>query len=354
VPGQGGAERPLTQNRWTGVADLAWVPDGRGLVVNTQERSGGPLQIVYVSYANGEVRRITSDLNYYLSVSITADSRAVATVQWESSVDAWVAPMAALDSAKPITSHGSLGFPTWSPDGRIVYRGADTNIWLMGSDGSNPKQLTSNAGGNFFPRVSPDGHYTVFTSDRTGSFQIWRMDSDGNNPKQLTNSPFQEGIPDCSPDGKWVVYSKWGAEKGLWKIPMDGGNPVRLSDAEAHVPTISPDGKAIAYSYEDPSANPPHGIAIMAFEGGPPLKRFDTPQSARFRWAADGRSLLYAKNEGGVENIWNQPIAGGTPKQITHFNSEAITSFQLSLDGKRIVMSRGTSKQNVVLIRDLR
>jgi hypothetical protein len=42
------------------------------------------------------------------------------------------------------------------------------------------------------------------------------------------------------------------------------------------------------------------------------------------------------------------------PTQITHFNSEEIDSFDLSQDGKRIVMSRGTIRQDVVLIRDLR
>jgi Tol biopolymer transport system component len=145
-----------------------------------------------------------------------------------------------------------------------------------------------------------------------------------------------------------------GAEKGIWKVPMEGGNPVRLNDTDALYSIISPDGKMIAYSYEDAAASPPHGVAIMAFEGGPPMKRFDTPQSARFQWAADGRSLLYTKNEGGVENIWSQPIAGGTPKQITHFNSELIKVFNLSRDGKRIVMLRGTFKQYVLLIRDLR
>jgi Tol biopolymer transport system component len=358
VPVQGGAERPLTPKRWPWVADLAWVPDGRGLVADTQARSGGPTQIAYVSYANGDVRRITSELNPYSGVSVTADSRVVATVQRESLADAWVAPVAALDSAKPITSHGSMNDPTWSPDGRIVYSSdADGNIWLMGSDGSNPKQLTSNAGGNFLPRVSPDGHYIVFLSDRAGSFQIWRMDREGNNPKQLTDSPFQDAGPDCSPDGKWVVYSKFGTEKGVWKVPMEGGNPVRLNnDTEAEYLTISPDGKMIAYSYEDPSANPPQGVAIMAFEGGPPTKHFDISSSMMtwFRWGTDSRLLLYTKNEGGVDNIWSQPIAGGTPKQITHFNSELISNFDLSRDGKRLVMSRGTRKQDVVLIRDLR
>ncbi|MGA8616980.1 MAG: hypothetical protein WB660_00455 [Candidatus Sulfotelmatobacter sp.] len=128
--------------------------------------------------------------------------------------------MAALDSAKPITSDGRASGPTWSLDGRIVYFSyADGNIWVMGPDGSNRKQLTSNTGGrNLDPQVSPDNHYIIFDSDRTGSEQIWRIDSDGNNPKQLTDRPLLEPGGDCSPDGKWVVYSKRGAEKGVWKV----------------------------------------------------------------------------------------------------------------------------------------
>jgi len=354
---QGGAERPLTQKRRHSVEDLAWVPDGRGLVANAAEQLEGLAPIVYVSYANGEDRRITSDLNYYGNVSVTADSRVVATVQMEWPFNVWVAPMAALDSAKPITSDGRGDWPTWSPDGGVAYSNyADGNIWLIGPDGSNRKQLTSKARG-FNPRFSPDGHYIVFTSDASGSVQIWRMDSDGNNPKQLTDSPFQlVSRSDCSPDGKWVVYSRWGSEKGVWKVSMEGGNAVRLSDTDAHVPTVSPDGKMVAYSYEDASANPPRGIAIMAFEGGSPTKRFDIPHGelTAFRWAADGRSLLYSKSEGGVSNLWSQPIAGGTPKQITNFNSEEIDDFDVSRDGKRLVMSRGTPKQDVVLIHDVR
>jgi eukaryotic-like serine/threonine-protein kinase len=355
VPVQGGVQRPIAQKRWAWVYDLAWVPDGRGLVANTQERAGGPMQIVYVSYPNGEVRRVTSDLNYYHNVSVTADSRVLATVQFEIWSDFSVAPVAALDSAKPITSGGLVGNPAWSMGNKIVYQSySDGNIWQMGSDGSEPKQLTSDTGANTDPRVSRDGHFIVFDSDRTGSLQIWRIDSDGNNPKQLTDTPLLEWGADCSPDGKWVVYSKSGMEKGVWKVPMEGGNPVRLNDAEAHNPAISPDGKMIAYSYKDRLANPSRGVAIMTFEGGPPMKRFDIEEQASFRWAADGRSLLYTKNEGTVSNLWRQPIAEGTPKQITHFNSEWIYAFDLSPDGKRLVMSRGTEKKDVVLIRDLR
>jgi hypothetical protein len=36
--------------------------------------------------------------------------------------------------------------------------------------------------------------------------------------------------------------------------------------------------------------------------------------------AIHSRSILYIKNEGGISNIWSQPISGGAAKKITHFN----------------------------------
>ena len=187
---RGGIERRLTSKRWVWIADLAWAPDGRGLIVDASERDSGPVQIEFVSYASGEVRRITGDPNYYHAVSVTTDSSVIATMQFEFSLDAWVAPMAELDNAKPITSHGRGEEPTWSPDGKIVHWSYnDGNIWLIESNGSSPRQLTSNTGFNGSPRVSPDGRYIVFYSDRTGSGQIWRMDFDG---KRLTNTPVRQ------------------------------------------------------------------------------------------------------------------------------------------------------------------
>ena len=56
------------------------------------------------------------------------------------------------------------------------------------------------------------------------------------------------------------------AERGIWKLPIEGGNAVCLSDAEAADPTVSPDGKMIAYLYKDPSANPPNGLEILHSE----------------------------------------------------------------------------------------
>jgi hypothetical protein len=58
-------------------------------------------------------------------------------------------------------------------------------------------------------------------------------------------------------------------------------------------------------------------------------------------------------NQGGVSNLWSQPISGGTAKQISHFNSERILDFDLSRDGKNLVLTRGLWTSDVFLIHDV-
>jgi hypothetical protein len=57
---------------------------------------------------------------------------------------------------------------------------------------------------------------------------------------------------------------------------------------------------------------------------------------------------------GGASNIWEQPIAGGAAKQLTHFTSETGSLFDLSKDGKQLAIQRDTSSSNVVLIHDVK
>jgi eukaryotic-like serine/threonine-protein kinase len=354
---QGGSEQPLTEKRWAWIGGLKWHSDGRGLILNVMELTSLRRQIEYLSETNGEVRRITTDTNDYDGVSLTSDSRTLATVQEKDSFDAWVAPFADVGSAKPITSSGISREATWSPNGKIVFekyggRG-ESNIWIMESDGSNARQLTADAGRvNMAPRVSPDQRYIVFVSERTGSAHLWRMDIDGNNPKQLTNSTADYqwlGAPDYTSDGKWIVYTRKGVEGGIWKVPLEGGQPVRITTVNsAYYPAVSREGKLLAY-YNDATG----GVEIMPLDGSTPAKRFDIAMGV-IRWTPDSRSFLYVKNEGGVSNIWKQPISGDPPKQITSFNNQFIGTFDVSRDGKQLLMIRGTANRDVVLIRDVR
>jgi Tol biopolymer transport system component/predicted Ser/Thr protein kinase len=362
VPVAGGSERPIGKYRWDSVSGLHWISDGRGLIVNGQEHNGEPGQIEYVSDWNGDVRKITNDLDYYYSLGLTANSKLITTVQLNWTSDVWTGALDLPGNLKPITSGGVAGSPVWTPDGKIVYVTNELTrkrVWFMDGVGSNPRPLTAGGEGvmGTRPRVSPDNLSIVFSSDRTGSYHLWRMDIDGDNPQQLTHSPDDIATsPDISPDGKWVVYAEGNEaslqnDSGIWKVPIQGGTPVRLNKQAAMSPVVSPDGRGIAYVYWDGNTTPRHGLAIMPFDGGPPTRVFDIP-TRMVRWAKDGRSLFYVKDIDGVSNIWRQSIDAGPPKQITTFKTNAIVGFDVSKDGKQIVLGREIDRARVILIRD--
>ena len=58
-----------------------------------------------------------------------------------------------------------------------------------------------------------------------------------------------QGTADWSPDGKWIVTGGSDAQgPGLFKIPVDGGAPIRLVAGQAVNPVWSPDGHLIVYA----------------------------------------------------------------------------------------------------------
>ena len=358
MPANGGPERLLSKQRWAEAPDLAWLSNPRGLIVAGVDKDGDPSQIYYISSMTGEVSRITNDLNDYDGLSLTADSRLMAAVSVDFTSDVWVGTLADPGKVFPISSGGRAMQPVWTPDGGVVYltvAGGGTNLWRMQSDGSNPRRLSlEDLGQTMWPRISPDGRYIVFSSNKGGSWHLWSTDIDGSNPQQLTHNASEiYSDTSFSPDGKWIVF--WNIEQnvsGIWKIAIDGGDPILVKKGNVADPVVSPDGSKIAYLYWDEKAVASRGVAIMGFEGGPPTRIFDIPAGG-VAWTPDGRSLLYTKKENGVFNLWIQPLASGASRQITHFDIGSVNGYDLSRDGKRLVMDRCTESSHAVLLRDL-
>ena len=230
----------------------------------------------------------------------------------------------------------------------------------MQHDGSGQKQLTAAREGaahhtNAFPTVSPDGRYMFFTSDRvTGSPHIWRMDSDGGNLKQITNGT-GENFGQVTPDGLSVIYLDF-AKLAIAKVSIDGGQPTQLTDHASGRPTISPDGKLIAYGYK-PDPNIPVKVALMASSGGPPVRLLEVPLSAdllSLTWTPDSRAVSYVDTRGGISNLWSLSIDGGVPAQLTDFHADRMSCFDFSRDGKWLAVSRGNSSNDVVLFTNLK
>jgi hypothetical protein len=60
------------------------------------------------------------------------------------------------------------------------------------------------------------------------------------------------------------------------------------------------------------------------------------------------------EREGGVSTIWERMLPDGTPKQLAHFASATIRSFDLSNDGKQLAIDRMTTTKHVILIQDVK
>jgi len=77
-------------------------------------------------------------------------------------------------------------------------------------------------------------------------------------------------------------------------------------------------------------------------------------ESKGFRWAADGRALIYIDTRNRIYNLWSQSLDGSPPKQITNFNSDRIFRFDFSTDGYGFALARGYESSDVIMIKDFR
>ena len=364
VPVDGGDPRPIDTAKWGSIGRVTWLPDASGLIIAAQpESSSIGTQIWFLPYKGGQAHRITNDLNGYgdVSLGVTADSSTIATIQTINSSGIWVTNAHDDESqARQILKTNLPDTVAWTPDGRIVYAsrtGETWDLWISNQDGSDSKRLTADAYIDQQPSVSGDGRYVVFQSNRGGGRNLWRMDLDGSNLKQLTTGSYVNSSPVLSPDGRWVIFtSQQSGKSSIWKVGTDGGSPVQVTDRVSQLPSISPDGKLIAYFYTDEQSNSQPKLTIISFEGGAQVKTIDLPRSVQplaFAWMPDGRSIAYLDNASGTFNVWAQPLDGSSPKQLTNFKSEFLTSFAISRNGK-IAAYRWSATRDIVLIKDFR
>jgi len=218
----------------------------------------------------------------------------------------------------------------------------------MQADGSQQRQLTAGEGGNTQPAVTSDERLVIFVSSRTGSNQIWRMNIDGSNQRQLTSGS-GKAFPAVSTDGKWILYNTTD-DWHLWKLSIDGGEPVRLTQFVALRPAVSPDGNTIACLTRNESRGE---LLILPFDGGSPLKRFDaTGWAARVQWTPDGKALVYATQSNAAQ-IVKQPLDGSAPSKIVEFDEGVFFDFGYSPDRRFMAVIRGGWQHDIVLISGL-
>ena len=363
-----GRFKPLSRSRWMVIGQLSWFNDGSGLMLVAQQLTLSPNQLWQISYPKGDSQQITNDSSSYdlFSLTKTRDDSRILLVQREGVSSIWVATVGQSGSEKVVTSgkdlnEGSRGL-AWTSEGTIVF---DANVngkaglWSVSGEGGETKALINNETDDVSPETSRDGRQLVFGSYRTGRIQVWRATLDGTHQQKLTSESTGVLSFSLSLDGRWLVYAPFAG--GIRKVSIDGGSPMDLvSKGRFSYPQVSPDGKFVAYYFNDEQSLRPK-IGIVEFEDGAPVKTIDLPLTAQanaagfhfyrgWHWSPDGSAIVYVNTLGGVSNLWSQPIECGAAKQITDFKSDHILNFTFSPDGRQIAFARANHSSDAVVI----
>ena len=361
--------RPLTSEKWAEIGKTVWMPDGSGLIFpGTRPRTGN--QIYFLSYPDQQLSLVTNGLSTFgnYGMGVTADGSTIAVDLFESSAQVWSIPgNGDTSGAEQITSGSSDGVRglTALTDGRVIYssrNGEDHDLWqLTERDGRREGDpLTSDAFIESELCATPDNRYLIFSSDRAGgAHHLFRMSLDSNEIVQLTSGDGIENLPDCSSDGSVIYNSHFNGQTLVWKIPVEGGTPVKLTDYTCFAPSISPDAASVACIIPPDNLSSNAVIAIVPSDtGGEPVKTFPVAQFAWYyrpvRWTPDSKDLLFIRSVKQAYNLWKQSLSGGEPKAYTDFKSDIIFNYVFARDGKSVIASRGKRSTNLALIKNFK
>lgn len=161
---------------------------------------------------------------------------------WE--YDIYVMNADGSDQRPLVTLPGWDTYPSFSPDGeKLLWRrvlptggasssGRNSEIFVAGTDGSEPVNISNHAAFDGYPVWSPDGEWIAFASSRVGEgadpnnvFRLFIMRPDGSDVRQVTHPPvgLEDARPAWTPDSQSIVFNRdAGRDSRIVKIDLTG------------------------------------------------------------------------------------------------------------------------------------
>lgn len=231
-----------------------------------------------------------------------------------------------------VTDHGDIAnSPVWSPDlNRIAYMTYDADgqrIYEKNLSTGATRRLEALRDGNYMtPTYFPDGENLVFsvhTGARSGLFTY-----DGARDCCLTNlteSPADDFSPTISPDGRFVAFNSTRlgtAIPQIYVMPTTGGTPELLSPYQYgqssfySAPDWSPDGENIAFSGRYQRSGRYHILVARMGEGRRLLRLTFEGNNEAPSWAPDGRHIVFTGERSWGKGLFVVDSASGKVRSI--------------------------------------
>ncbi len=351
VPISGGKSRPLTSLH-AHIRGPAWMSNGQELVFSSNHQGLDTLWRVALTGGDPEPLSIAAD--DARQVTISSRGNRLAFLRYKVDTNIWEAPAFAAVHRQPlklIASTREDTSPAFSPDGhRIAFasnRSGRFEIYVCGSDGSNPVQLTSmRAPDTGTPAWSPDGKQIAFDSRLEGHSDIFVINAEGGSPHRLTTEPYDNELPSWSRDGHWIYFtSERSADNQIWKVQAEGGAAVQVTKGGGWGGLDGPDGKSLYY-YRD------QAIWKSTLTGEGEARVAANPESQDFRLRRNSLWLLDSSAIQAQLDVLDLSTHKKTRLGVLDIGASAktATGFDVSPDGRTIIYTRVDGLESDIML----
>ena len=240
---------------------------------------------------------------------------------------------------------------TITPDSKTLVFAWAGDIWTSSLQGGKANRLTYHPAPDDTPKVSRDGNFVFFNSDRTGSEQVFRIPIQGGTPDQITFHSEGSSLEDLHPTKPVILVRGYRDHSGRrpYRLIEKNLNPNEdeeiIFDANAKYGRYSPDGKKLLIvrdgaptyrkGYEGAQAS---RLWLYDFTKETFTEPVKDKTGCRYPiWAPDGKSFYYVTSRSGAYNIWQHQFDKEGDRQITQYTDDSVFAPAISADGKTIV-----------------
>ncbi len=207
-----------------------------------------------------------------------------------------------------------------SPDGKYIsYTGYHGNLAVWEIETGKKRLLTDSDGSAWvnYSIFSPDGKQIAF------DWQLWDTELriiglDGSNPRTLARNKWIQPT-DWSPDGNHILALVTGADgrNQIALVSVSDGATRILKTFGVQYPermSFSPDGRYVAYDFPQQADSKDRDIFLLAKDGSRETRLIDHPANdSMIGWTPDGKNLLFLSNRTGSAGLWIIQVADGQP-----------------------------------------
>ena len=234
----------------------------------------------------------------------------------------------------------------WSPAGNLLLflteGKKETTIWTIAIDGTKQHKIVEDsvALALYCPRWSSKGDAVYYLRQNGPTImdlmkvKVDPSTGEVNGAPIILQTSLQVGyLYSLSKDNKHLLYPRELSYSNLWLVSYaDKGGTKAVKTKQLTTgtssffsPSISPDGKKIAFSIGGPSES---NIFVMPIEGGQ-IQQLTFLNSDNYVpvWSPDGKEIAFGSNQTGALKVWKVNASGGTP--LVFNKSELSQTFRL-------------------------